>query len=66
MSGGARIEVENSCLILTVVEGAIAVDGDLMTPLLRGQTLLVPAAWGCVQLESVGDSPAKFLLARLP
>lgn len=66
VSGSARIEVENSFLILTVVEGAIAVDGDLMTPLLRGQTLLIPAAWGRVQLESAGDSPAKFLLARLP
>lgn len=66
VSGGAHIDVENRCLILTVVEGGLAVVGDLMTPLKRGQTLLIPAAWDRVQLESVGDLPAKFLLARLP
>lgn len=66
VSGKARMEADNRCLILTVVKGRLFVEGDWMAPLRRGQTLLVPAAWGAAQLESVGESEAEFLVAGLP
>jgi len=66
VQGRNRIEGENRCLILTVTAGRLLVKGDLMSPLRRGQTVLIPAAWGSVELESQGDSPAQFLVAGLP
>jgi mannose-6-phosphate isomerase len=66
VQGKERIEGENRCLILTVVGGKLAVEGDVMPPLRRGQTLLIPAAWGPIELESVGESAAELLVAGLP
>jgi mannose-6-phosphate isomerase len=66
VQGKERIEGENRCLILTVVGGQLTVEGDVMPALRRGQTLLIPAAWGSVELESVGESAAELLVAGLP
>ena len=64
--GKDRIEDLNRCQILTVVTGQLSVKGDMTPPLRRGQTLLIPAAWGPVDLESEGESAAEFLIAGLP
>ena len=64
--GKHRIESDNRCLILTVTAGRLLVEGDLMAPLLQGQTLLIPASWGTVELESNGELVADFLVAGLP
>lgn len=61
-----RIDGENRCLIVTVVGGELAVEGDVTPPLRIGQTLLIPAACGSLQLQSAGESNAEFLVAYLP
>ncbi len=63
---GERLEGENRFQILTVVAGELTVEGDLMPPLRRGQTLLIPASCGDLNLASAGESAAEFLVAYLP
>ncbi len=66
VAGTERIETENCFQILTVVKGQLSVEGDLTAPLRRGQTLLIPACCDAVELASVGESAAEFLVAALP
>ena len=54
------------CHILTVLSGAVTVAGDPAgRPLLKGETLLLPAAIGPVIIEPT-ESPAVLLDAYLP
>lgn len=65
VEGEEVIEAGDCFRIVTVVEGRLAVEGDFGPPLGRGQTLLLPACLGIVKLASVGQSPARFLVASL-
>jgi mannose-6-phosphate isomerase len=66
VDGKDRIEDGNCFQILTVIEGQVAVRGDVMPPLRRGQTLLIPASCTPVELASIGESAAELLVAALP
>lgn len=66
VQGTERIETEDRFQIVTVVGGQLAVENDPMAPLRRGQTALIPACCGAVELASVGESAAEFLVAGLP
>jgi len=62
MAGG-----DGRCHILTVIQGAIHVEGDPeQAPLRLGSTVLLPAALSPVQLEPLGDETAVLLDACLP
>ena len=50
---------EATCHVITVVSGAVSVEGDLAAePLRLGQTILLPACVGTVTLEPAGNRPA--------
>ncbi len=66
LDGHNCMEDGNCFQILTVVQGQLTVGGDVMAPLRRGQTLLIPASCSPVNIAPAGDSAAEFLVAALP
>ena len=65
VDGEMHIDGEYRCVILTVVDGEIEVEGDVSGPAKVGQTILLPACIGTTRIASP-SGPATVLAAYLP
>ncbi|MDD4268631.1 MAG: class I mannose-6-phosphate isomerase [Pirellulales bacterium] len=61
-----QIGGSGGCVIVTVVEGQIEIEGDVVPPLRLGETILLPACCGPLRISPLGAAAARFLAAQLP
>ena len=66
LDGHDRMEDGNCFQILTVVQGQLTVGGDVMAPLRRGQTLLIPASCTPVDLAPAASQRSSSSSLSLP